>query len=205
MPPFGCVVDSVTGDVWITNNGRNRNRMVVHLKNDGTLLGTVPVGDHLSPYGVSIDRSGKIWVINYLPSNVMRIDPDLNGGIGAVDLTIPLSQYAHPSSISDVTGSTLTGRQSMGTWTITHDSGVVGQTWGNVTWIASTPADSTLTVQARSSIDRITYSAWQPVTKFVDLTMPDGRYLQVRVTFKRATTTARESPTLYDLSISAAF
>jgi len=167
------------------------------LKNDGTLLGTVPFPGQ--PAGMAIDKSGKIWVCSYGNSDVRRIDPSLNGGVGGVDLTIQLTPGAAPYAFSGMMGNTLT----TGTWTITHDSTVPGETWGNVTWNALTPSDSTLTVQARSSIDGITYSAWQPVTKLVDLMVPDGRYLQVRVTFQRATTTAGETPILYDISIGA--
>jgi len=39
------------------------------------------------------------------------------------------------------------------TWTVTHDSGVGAQTtWGYVTWTASMPSDSTLTVLANGHI-----------------------------------------------------
>jgi len=87
---------------------------------------------------------------------------------------------------------------------VTHDSGVVGQEWGYVTWTASTPSGSKLTVEARSSTNgRTLYSAWESVTNLVDMTVvPDGRYWQVRITFSRAST--NESPILNDVSISPA-
>jgi len=92
----------VNGDIWIANSKSNT---IGHLQNDGTLVGTVTVGNN--PFGIAIDRSGKIWVINNGASNVMRIDPALNGGVGGVDLTIPLSTSAGPLSYSDLTSSTL--------------------------------------------------------------------------------------------------
>ncbi len=195
--PRGCVVNQATGDVWVANSDRDT---VSRLQNNGTLLGTVAVGS--TPTGVAIDRSGKIWVCNVASDDVMRIDPALNGGVGGVDKTIPLSPGAQPLINSDMTGSTLAAPPSTGTWTVTHDSGVVGQKWGYVTWTSSIPSDSKLTVQACSSTDGINCSGWEPVTKLVDLTVPDGRYLQVRITFSRATT--GESPILYDVSISLA-
>jgi len=191
--PRGCVVNQATGDVWIANSGSDT---VTHLKNDGTFLGKVTVGDQ--PTGVAIDRSGKIWACNLGSHTVMRIDPASH----SVDLTINLTPGAGPYTYSDMTGSTLTAPPSTGTWTVTHDSGVVGQKWGYVNWTASTPSDSKLTVQACSSTDGINCSAWESVTKLVDLTVPDGRYLHVRVTFSRATTTPYDTPILYDVSIS---
>jgi len=195
--PRGCVVNRGTGDVWIANSGTTSNT-VGRITRDGSSLGTVMVGS--TPFGVAIDSLGKIWVCNKFSNNVMRIDPTLNNGVGGVDKRITLSSSARPSTLSDMTGSTLTGRPSTGTWTVTHDSTVVGQKWGYVTWTASTPSDSKLTVQACSSTDGSTYSVWQSVSNFVDMTVLDGRYLKVRITFSRATT--GETPTLYDVSIS---
>jgi len=191
---MSCVGDPVTGDVWIIQHGSNT---VGHHKNDGTLLGTLNVGTR--PIGIAIDRSGKIWVSNRDSQNLMRIDPALNGGVGGVDLTVTISPNAYPHTLFDMTGSTLTGRPSTGTWAVTHDSGVIGQKWGYVKWTASIPSNAAITVQARSSTDGITYSAWEWVSKLVDMTVSDGRYLQVRVTFTRATT--GETPILHDLSI----
>jgi len=133
----------------------------------------------------------------------MRIDPALNNGVGGVDLTIPLSISALPISYSDMMGSTLTALPSMGTWTVTHDSVVVGQQWGYVTWTSLIPSDSKLTVQAHSSTDGTTYSAWEPITKLVDLTVANGWYLQVCITFSCGM--MGESPILHDVSISQVF
>jgi len=72
--PKGCVIDHTkTDDVWIANSGSNT---VSHLHNNGTLVGTVHVG--YSPFGVAVDRLGKIWVCHDVSSNVMCIDPTLN-------------------------------------------------------------------------------------------------------------------------------
>jgi len=191
----GCVVDELTGDVWTANTDTHT---ASHLKSDGSLVGVVPVG--LAPTGVAVDRMGKIWIVNLGSDHVQRIDPTLNGGVGAVDLTLPLTPGSAPYSYSDMTGSTLTAPPTTGTWTVTHDSGVVGQKWGYVDWGATVPSDSTLTVEARSSVDGTTWvTAWETVTKEQDLTVPDGRYLQVRVSFHRATTD--DTPILHWVSI----
>jgi len=193
--PDNCVVHPDTDDVWM-NTGNNG---ITRLSNDGTLLGNITVGD--GPAALGVDRNGKIWVCNSGSHDVNRIDPALNGGAGGVDLTLALTTGAGPYTIADLAGSHL-APPSTGTWTVSHDSGVSGQRWGYVTWTATTPSNAALSVQARSSTDGVTYSAWQPVTKRVDMTVPDGRYLQVLITFSRATN--GESPILNDVSISPA-
>jgi len=134
-----------------------------------------------------MDISGKVWV-----------DSALNSGVGGVDATVTLTAGAAPEVYSDLTGRTTLTAPST---TVTHDSGVGAQTtWGCVMWTALTSLDSMLTVQVRSSSDDMTYLAWQMVTSLMDLSVPDGRYLQVWVTFWRSTTTG-ETSILYDLSI----
>jgi len=86
-----------------------------------------------------------------------------------------------------------------GSWTVTSDSGVADQSWIGLTWTESTPSDSTLVEEARSSVDGATFSAFETASKSADLMVPDGQYLQVRVSFGRASTS--ETPVLFDLSI----
>jgi hypothetical protein len=87
------------------------------------------------------------------------------------------------------------------------DSGSAGTGWGFVTWTGSTPGDSSLTVQAQSSDDGSSWSAWENVSQGVDLTVPDGRFLKVNVIFTRSSTDGdgdgvKDSPILFDLTIS---
>jgi streptogramin lyase len=85
-----CVVDK-NDDVWVAHYMGNS---VGHLKNDGTHVGNVIVGN--GPGGVSVDRNGKIWSANYYDGTLSRIDPnggDVGGGgfqIGEVDLNVTL-------------------------------------------------------------------------------------------------------------------
>ena len=68
-----------------------------------------------------------------------------------------------------------------------HDSTIPGAVWGKVTWNADLPGDSSLTVTAASSTDGATFGSPEAVTNGADLTVADGRYLKVAVTFQRAT------------------
>ena len=168
---------------------------VSRLDNSGSLITTVTVGN--VPTGVAVDRAGKVWVTNYGSDNAMRIDPATN----LVDLTVGLGAGAGPYNYSDMTGGLLIAPPNTGTWTVVHDSTISNAVWGFVTWTANTPLDSSLQVYAASSTDGSTFSAEQLVTSGVDLTVPDGQYLRVRVQFNRATT--GESPILNDLTILA--
>ena len=47
------------GDIWIANS---QPGTVVRWSNDGVIKATIPVGSQ--PTGVSIDRTGKVWVVN---------------------------------------------------------------------------------------------------------------------------------------------
>jgi hypothetical protein len=93
----GCVVDE-NDDVWVAHSLWGNS--VGHLKNDGTYVGKIMVGD--GPTGVSVDRKGKIWSANINDGTLSRIDPDggaIGGGgfkVGAVDLTVELPPGSNP-------------------------------------------------------------------------------------------------------------
>lgn len=195
----GVAVTAVDNDVWVANSGSNT---VTRLDNAGALLATISVGSQ--PTGVAVDAAGKVWVTNLSSDDAMRIDPASN----SVDLTVSLGAGAGPYNYSDMTGSTLIAPPDVGAWTIVHDSTILDAHWGYVTWTADTPGDSALLVTAASSTDGIVFSAAEPVVSGVDLTVPDGQYLRVSVSFIRATTDDDgdgfgDSPILYDLTILA--
>lgn len=191
----GClrgVVVTSDQDVWIADSCSNA---VHRLTNGGLLVNTIPVGS--TPTGVAVDAAGKVWVTNLDSNDAMRIDPSSN----TIDLTVNLGAGAGPYNYSDMTGSTVISPPDNGTWTVVHDSGILDAVWGFVTWNADEPADSSIQVFAASSTDGITFSPEEAVTNGFDLTVPDGQYLRVRVSFSRAT--SDESPILYDLTILA--
>ena len=186
------VVLTSDDDAWIANSGSNT---VTRLDNNGNWKATINVGNQ--PTGVAVDRAGKVWVTNLGSNNAMRIDPATN----SVILTVGLGGGANPYNYSDMTGGTLIAPPNTGTWTVVHDSTIPGALWGKVTWNADLPGDSALTVTAASSTDGATFGSPEAVTNGADLTVADGRYLKVAVTFQRAT--GGQSPVLYDLTILA--
>lgn len=199
----GCTVDR-NGDVWVAHSKFGSDKTVGHLLNNGTWLGNVELVDAdgnmgKGPTGVSVDGNGKIWAANQKSNNLSRIDPTLNDGVGGVDLTVPLQNGAAPYNYGDMTGSTLSAPPETGSWTVTYDSGVDGEEWRTISWNADTPGDSKIIVQAQSSNDGIIFSAYEEVTNGSDASVPNGRYIQVRVRFERAL--AGNTPVLFDLTI----
>ena len=204
----GCAADT-NGDVWVAHSLGYSS--IGHLLNDGTYVGTIPLGSPSGPTGIAVDANGKIWATGYSSGKVYRIDPALGpvggGGVnvGDVDLVVDLklpSEINPPQlyNYSDMTGSTLFGAPESGTWTVVYDSTCSGIEWGTVSWTADTPDDSSITVTAASSEDGVTFSSpAEIVSDGVDLTVANGRYLKVVVTFQRSS--GGDSPILYDLTI----
>ncbi len=114
--------------------------------------------------------------------------------------------YSHPGhySYSDMTGivaRSITSKTGM--WTVVHDSGSAGESWGTASWNASEPAGTAVRVKVRSSEDKAAWSAWEDASSGTPLTsIPDGRYLQLQVTLQIAS--GKTSPILYDLTVQPA-
>jgi RHS repeat-associated protein len=196
----GCVVDK-NDDVWVAHSLNDVS--VGHLKNNGTFIGNVPVGN--GPTGVAVDSKGKIWATNHNSGDVSRIDPSL-GPIGAdgvthvgeVDLTTR-ELGGNLYNYSDMTGSTLSGAPDQGTWSTVFDSQIAGAEWGHIGWTERVCGDGLLTVSVASSEDGTSFNQPFTVANGQDPEVPGGRYLKVTVRFERAS--SGESPILYDLSV----
>lgn len=189
----GVVVDR-NDHVWVAHSLWGST--VGHLRNNGTWVGNVKVGS--GPTGVAVDADGKIWATNYYSRDATRIDPAGAGGIGLADLqTRDLGGNLY--NYSDMTGSVLLGAPPAGSWTVVHDGGTPGRSWETISWNADVFGDGWLAVAAATSEDGAAFGTPQVVTNGAPLSIPDGRYLRVVVTFRRAT--SGESPILYDLTI----
>lgn len=202
----GCVVDG-KDHVWVAHSLGLEVNTIGHLLNDGTFVGNVTLPGASGPTGVAVDGAGKIWSANINTDNVSRIDPtlgpigaDLITPIGAVDLTVSLGAGASPYNYSDMTGSLLFGAPDNGTWSIIHDTGVAGIEWGVVSWNSDEPGDSSISVTAASSTDGATFGPAEVVINGADLSVADGQYLKVIVSFTRDSLNG-ETPILYDLTL----
>jgi streptogramin lyase len=188
----GVTVTAADNNVWVANSGGSD---ISRLDNSGVFQAVIGVG--ITPTGVAVDAAGKVWVTNFTSDNVMRIDPATN----AVDLTVPLRPGSSPYNYSDMTGSTLIAPPETGTWAVIYDSECEGHEWAtvNVSWNSDEPDDSSITVEVSSSDDGVIFGPAEVVASGDPLTVGDGRYLKVVVTFERST--AGGSPILYDLTI----
>jgi streptogramin lyase len=208
----GCAVDQ-NDDVWVAHSLFFSNNTIGHMKNVGTFVGNVTLsGSHVGPTGVSVDANNKVWVTGYSDRKYYRVDPALSAGLGAVDFS-SVDTGAHLYNYSDMTGSTLTAPPGNGSWSVIHDSGVVGSEWGEVSWNSEpegdTPGDSTLTVTVASSADGVTFGPTETATNGGDLSVADNQYLKVTVSFTRSSSDDdgdgfNDSPILSDLTIAVA-
>jgi RHS repeat-associated protein len=198
----GCVVDK-NDDVWVAHS-LNRNT-VGHIKNDGTFVGSVVVGN--GPTGVAVDSNGKIWATNYYSRTVSRIDPNA-GTIGADGVT-QVGEVDFTSrdlggnlyNYSDMTGSTLIGAPKQGTWTVIFDSKRSGLEWGSIGWNGTIFNDGLIKVSVSSSEDGSNFSALQDVSNNSTLNVPAGQYLKVITSLKRSSD--GQNPILTDITVGA--
>lgn len=71
--------------------------------------------------------------------------------------------------------------------------------FSTLTASTSTPSDSSISIQTRSSADKITWSSWQALSG-ENIQSAANRYLQVKVVFN-ASSDRTQTPVLYDLTI----
>jgi RHS repeat-associated protein len=89
-----------------------------------------------------------------------------------------------------------------GAWTVVFDSYIAGMHWGVLGWQADVSGDGALTVGVATSEHLNTFGSPQTASNGASLSVPDGRYLQITVTFSRATVgTGGRSPILHSLSV----
>lgn len=195
----GVAVTYSDNNVWVANSGGSD---VSRLDSDGNLVAIISVG--ANPTGVAVDANGKVWATNLSSSTVSRIDPATN----LVDLTVDLGLGAGPYNYSDMTGSTLNAPPDIGTWSVVHDSGLVGAPWNRVSWNALEPGDSSIVVTVASSADGVTFGPAVVVVNAAKPAVADNQYLSVSVAFTRSTTDGdldgvNDSPILQDLTVVA--
>jgi RHS repeat-associated protein len=200
----GLCVDA-NSHVWAATGGFGT---VTHLAPNPTnstlpyiIVGEVGGFNHVR--GVAVDANGKIWGADLGGDAARRIDPTLgatNGyPVGQIDTNVDLLPGAAPYTYSDMTG--FVSKMLPGTWTVVQDSATPGMPWGTVSWNASTPSNSMITVQVRTADDTnaLATSSYVTITNGVPFdNVPSGRYIQVRVKLFSA---GQISPTLYDITV----
>ena len=179
------------GDVWTADSEPNT---VTRWSNDGVELKTISVGN--TPTGVVVDALGKVWVVNNGDEYIHRIDPQTN----LIDLSKRIVGTRH-YGYSDMTGIiSRTFTTTTGSWTVVHNTKTFDSQWGVISWNSYEPAGTSLAVKVRSSNDRRYWSSWEEARNYSPLrNTPNGRYLEVKVTFQ--STSSQDSPVIYDLTV----
>ncbi len=190
----GIAIDPASGDLWVASSGSSE---VLRLDSAGTLITRITAGTQ--PRGLAFDGAGKLWVANQGSDDVMRIDPATN----AVDLTVALRAGASPYNPSDMTG-TITYNDAVfqGTWSVVADGGATGTTWTDVSWMEGLVGDGRIDVSVRAANSQGAL-AGLPFTAVGNGTgiAQTGRFLEVQALFLRSTVAAKESPILFDLTV----
>ena len=206
----GVAVTPADNNVWVAR--AEGGHEVSRLDKDGNMvseinlnLATGILGQN--PSGVAVDANGKVWVTNRSSDNVMRIDPNGAGGLGAVDLTVPLGTGAAPDNYSDMAGAVnIVSAVPDGSWTVVYDSGIESSLV-TITWNSepegSKPPGTEIIVEAKAADSQIGLGSIDYVPVPVSgqqLNLP-GQFIQVRVTLKADS--QGMSPVLSDLGILA--
>jgi hypothetical protein len=165
---------------------------------DGTVLWYAPGGGGTT-YGVMVDGNNDVWMMN-LSFNTVKKFNGVNG-----NLITTLSTGSYPYVYTDGSGLTTKTQtnNTQGTWTVVYDSGAAGTKWGKVNWNDFVPAGATVEVSARAAnataaLDLQTYLPVSKNTAFATT----GQYVQVRT--RLITNANRDSPILFDLTVSSA-
>jgi uncharacterized delta-60 repeat protein len=216
----GAVIDN-NQNLWVAHQ-KGVSQTVGHLKLGIGWIGNVELGisrnlsEPVGTTGVAVDSSNKIWAANFDKSNLMRIDPNLgpistsNHRVGAVDLTVDLDREfnqadgsAKPYNYSDMTGFVcLNSTSPGGAWVFAQDSGISGFAWKKLSWSATSPANTSVTIEARAADTEAALATKQFIVAVnnTDFTGMTGRFIEVRATFWRKWDTAN-IPVLTSLTV----
>ncbi|MDQ3177296.1 MAG: PKD domain-containing protein, partial [Actinomycetota bacterium] len=205
----GVAVDG-KANVWVSH-ALYGAPTIGRVRTDGTYLGNPSLGPGASgSTGVAVDANGKVWSANYGTSNASRIDPEIGQKIagatpsGWYDMVVSLGAGASPYNYSDMTGAVAIGAASpSGFWSIQQDATALGTVWKRISWDGSTPAGTSLTVEARAADTQaaLTSTPFVTATDGVLLSGVVGRFIEVRATLQ--TNDPTTTPILTDIRISA--
>lgn len=88
---------------------------------------------------------------------------------------------------------------SSGTWTSEPIDLNYVASWTSLTSSVSTPSDSSVSLETRSSSDKITWSSWQSLSG-ENIQSPTARYLQIRATLTSSSDKS-QTPVIYSLTV----
>ena len=201
-PGRGITVD-FDGNVWMACNDTSNS--ITKYDPAGNFLGTwtttlqtpVGIGAAQDENLVIVGQTSWDWVKHNKTSglNIPLAGPQLAGSM--------------PYTYSDFTGGlyNLVAYQQ-GYWTALTDGGFNGLLWNVISWNASTPPGTAVSVEARasSSLTALASMGWTPIPTSGVLTSPmPGRYIETRVRLELEVECEQPylTPILYDLTVEA--
>ena len=165
----------------------------------GALLWQAPLqAGGSSSVGIQVDSNNDVWQIGFTSAGRMQ---KYRGTDGAPLGTFPVGNM--PYTYSDAAGFAARNvTNPTGTWTVTFDGGAAGTQWGTINWNDTIPAGASVQVSARTADSEagLPVVAYQGVAKGVQFAAA-GRYIQIQARLN--SNTSRESPVLFDLSVSS--
>lgn len=193
---FGCtgIATDSKGNIFASEAGTGA---VTKFSPDGSVIWSVSPQVYSEARGTVVDSSGDVWVVHRAANQLSKFSGADGTSLGVFNTGL------EPYTYSDATGLSLRNSISpLGTWTVNFDSEEENMPWGIISWNTNEPADTSVTVKARSSNDGNTWSSWETAVNGDPLSStPDGRYLQIETTLQ--INSGDVSPVLYDLSVEA--
>ncbi len=193
FPCLGIATDS-KGNIFASNYYTGE---VTKFAPDGSVIWSAGAQVNSEARGTVVDSNDDVWIIHREASKLSKFSGSDGAPLGVFNTGL------YPYTYSDATGLSLRNSiGAFGTWTVDFDSEEESMPWGTVSWNASEPAGTSVTVEVKSSNDGNTWSSWETAVNGAPLgSTPDGRYLQIRTTLQ--ITSGEISPVLYDLSVEA--
>jgi len=180
-----------------TGDGNLYARVNNNVSEQRVSLGAIPTGMHRYRIEWSaLDASND--QVRFYVDGVQQVTLNVTN-VGAANLYLYFSNATATSALlvdaAQVTPPYLTG----GSYTSSVLDAGVGNAWQTVSWNAGTPVNISLTVQARTSLDGVTWSSWNNVLASGSAVNPVGRYIQYGLLL--ATTDSQTTPQVNSVTL----
>jgi streptogramin lyase len=183
--PRGVAIDG-NGNVWVPCSHINttETQLVVKLSPNGQIIGQyTDVGKH--SIGVAVDADGFVWVISYSQNQAVKLNA--NTGVTAAKYS---TGGVEPYTYSDMTGFAFQSlsKSAEGYWRGIHSSQCVSR-WESISWKAHTPANTSITVRARTADSRaaLNNAQWSPAVSNGGIpNVPENPWIEIEIALKTA-------------------
>ncbi len=186
----GVTLDK-SGDIWASCP--SANKIIRFSQRDLSVTANVDVGR--GPNSICADWDGYLWTLDELGSTATRVDAR------TAKRTATVSTGRSPSSSTPFVASVKKpGIIPSGSWRTLLDSKRPGSGWGSVAWdVTNSGGHIKVAVRSAESPLAIEDQQFLPVSNGIGFEVPNGRFLEVQVTFSGGSNT---TPVLRRMAIS---